>query len=316
MTPPLFPGCILSMPAEAANRLLLAGNGDAALLYLHLLANGTTDALSWPQSRLQGAKQALHKLALLPDDMPLPTAATEPPPPESQTQPPDYSTQELVSALEDQQAPFPFVADTVEQQLNKKLSTNDLKALYTLYDHLALPAEVILLLVTWCVEECERKYGQGRRPHMPQIRKEGFAWARQGIETVEQAEAYLKRMSSLRSREGTLLQLLDLPARPLVQRERDYAELWQNLGFDDETLRMAYEKTVFKKGTMNWSYMNAILKRWHEQGITTIDQVRANENRPKPAQGAASSSPQDSQRAQEDMQRIRRLMQQMKQEGN
>ena len=45
-------------------------------------------------------------------------------------------------------------------------------------DHLALPAEVILMLVGWCTEEMERKYGPGRKPFLSQIRREGFASAR------------------------------------------------------------------------------------------------------------------------------------------
>ena len=36
----LYAGNILSLPAEAADRLLGAGNGDAALLYLYLLRRG------------------------------------------------------------------------------------------------------------------------------------------------------------------------------------------------------------------------------------------------------------------------------------
>lgn len=33
----IFPGGILSMPGEAADRLLRLDDGDAALLYLHLM---------------------------------------------------------------------------------------------------------------------------------------------------------------------------------------------------------------------------------------------------------------------------------------
>lgn len=73
----------------------------------------------------------------------------------------------------------------MERRLGKKLSANDLRSLYTLYDHLALPAEVVLMLVGWCTEEMERKYGPGRRPFLSQIKKEGFVWARQGIDTME-----------------------------------------------------------------------------------------------------------------------------------
>ena len=46
----------------------------------------------------------------------------------------------------------------LERRLGRVLSTADLKLLYTIYDYLALPAEVVLLLTTWCIEETERKY--------------------------------------------------------------------------------------------------------------------------------------------------------------
>ena len=38
-----------------------------------------------------------------------------------------------------------------------------------------------------------------------------------------------------------MLRLLDIPSRPLVQREKDYIAAWDDLGFDDEAIRMAYE---------------------------------------------------------------------------
>lgn len=102
----------------------------------------------------------------------------------------------------------------MERRLGKRLSANDLKILLTLYDHLALPGEVILMLVTWCIEETERKYGPGRRPFLSQVRKEGFAWSRQGIDTVEAAEAHLKKLTQLRTREREVLRLLDIPGPP------------------------------------------------------------------------------------------------------
>jgi DnaD/phage-associated family protein len=205
----------------------------------------------------------------------------------------------------------------VERRLGKKLSTNDLKVLYTLYDHLALPPEVILMLVTWCVEEMERKYGPGRRPFLSQIRKEGFIWARRGIDTIEAAEAHIQKMTAMRGREKEVLRLLDIPARPLVEREKTYIAAWDEMGFDDETIRMAYEKTIMKKQSMDWGYMNGILRRWHEKGLHTAAAVQAGDRTPRPVQASPTPAPvaaQEEQRAREDMERMRRLMQQMKQE--
>lgn len=61
----------------------------------------------------------------------------------------------------------------VEQMLGKVLSPADLKILYTLFDFLALPPEVILTLTGWCVEQAKQK-GPGRKPTLTQIRREAY----------------------------------------------------------------------------------------------------------------------------------------------
>ena len=300
------------MSAQAADRLLKLDSGDAALVYLCLLRHGSAKGLKWTDTRLQAALDQLRKQGMAPAELPAPEPVVEEAPP------PDYSTQDIAQALEDQSSTFPALAGEVERRLGKRLSSSDLKSLYTLYDHLALPAEVILMLVGWCIEEVSRKYGPGRRPFLSQIRKEGFAWARRGVDTMERAEDHIARLTRLHSREAEVLRLLDISPRPLVQREKDYIAVWDEMGFDDESIRMAYERTVLKKQSMDWGYMNGILRRWHEKGLHTAAAVRTGDRDPRPVQAGAGnkrppSAGQD-QRAREDMERMRRLMEQMKQE--
>lgn len=313
MAQTLIPGEILAISGQAADRILKLDSGDAALLYLYLLRRGTGSRPNWPPQRLEQAMQDLKKQGLAPQELPL----ADPVPQEAP--PPDYALEDIAAALEEPASPFPALCDEVERRLGKKLTANDLRALYTLFDHLSLPAEVILMLVGWCTEEIEGKYGPGRRPRMSYISKEGYAWAHRGIDTMERAEAHIQRLTRLRSREGEVLRLLDIPQRPLVEREKAYIAAWDDMGFDDEAIRMAYEKTVLKKQSMDWSYMNGILRRWHEKGLHTAAAVQAGDRDPRPVraggQNQRPSPPQEDARAREDMERIRRLMEQMKQEG-
>ena len=261
---------------------------------------------------INGALAQLKSQGLAPEETPLPD------PPVQEEPPPEYALEDISAALEDLSSAFPALCDEVERRLGKKLSANDLKILYTLYDHLALPAEVILMLVGWCTAEVERKYGPGRRPFLSQIRREGFAWARRGIDTLERAEEHVARLTRLRSREGEVLRLLDIPPRPLVERERTYIQAWDDMGFDDGAIRMAYEKTVLKKQSMDWGYMNGILRRWHEKGLHTAAAVQAGDRDPRPTlaggQRGRPASAAEEQRAREDMERTRRLMEQMRRE--
>ena len=309
MSADLLPGSILSLSAQAADRLLRLDSGDAALLYLYLLGHPDARGLKWPALRLQAAMDQLAAQGLAkPQTAPVvPDPGPEPPP--------EYSLEDITGALSGGSS-FSALCDEMERRLGKKLSANDLKTVYTLYDHLALPAEVILMLVTWCIEEMERKYGPGRKPFLSQIRKEGFIWARRGIDTIEAAEAHIQKMTALRGREKEVLRLLDIPARPLVEREKTYISAWDEMGFDNETIRMAYEKTVMKKQSMDWGYMNGILRRWHEKGLHTAAAVQAGDRDPRPVRAGSvpQSTPQEEQRAREDMDRMRRLMEQMKRE--
>ena len=308
----LLPGSVLAMTGQTADRLLKLDSGDAALLYIRLLRHGSAEGTGWPEPRLRAALEQLRSQGLAPAEVPLPDPAPQ------ELPPPDYATADITAALADRASSFPFLCDEVERRLGKRLSPNDLKSLYTLYDHLALPAEVILLMVNWCTEEMERKYGPGRKPTLPYISRTGFTWARRGIDTAERADAHLHRLTQLRSREGEVLGLLDIPIRPLVEREKAYIAAWDEWGFDNGAIRMAYEKTVLKKQSMDWGYMNGILRRWHEKGLHTAAAIQTGDHDPRPIQAGGQAvrppQPQAEQQAREDMDRMRRLIEQMKRE--
>ena len=307
----LLPGSIVAMTDQAADRLLRLDNGDAALLYLYLLRHNDVQNLKWPQPRLDAALAALKSVGMAPDLAPHADIPEQPLPP------PEYHTEEINTALADAGSVFSSLCDEVERMLGKKLNANDLKSLFTLYDHLALPPEVILTLVGWCCEEQERKYGPGRKPFLSQIKKEGFVWARRGIDTMERADAHIQRLTSLRSRESEVLRLLDISPRPLVEREKTYIAAWDEMGFDNEALRMAYERTVLKKQSMDWHYMNGILRRWHEKGLHTAAAIQSADHDPRPRAGVPQNAPvpETPQTQQDNMERMRRLLEQMKQEG-
>jgi len=319
-----LPGHILSMTAGAAQRLVEAGNGDAALLYLWLLqAAGVYEtaraahALGWDGARADTAFAGLVGLGLA-DEGQVKSA------PPVKAEPPEYAMTDITRELEIAESPFPALVQEVQRRLGKILSTSDLKALFTIYDFAGLPAEVIIMVVSWCVEEAQRKYGPGRRPRLPQIQKEALRWKERGVDTLEAAESYLQRLAALRDRTGQILALLDIRDRPAVPREREYIESWLGMGFPDEAIRMAYERTVLKKQKLNWAYMNSILRSWHQKGLHTAPEIAAGDAparlaRPRPGAGATAPQPgapgEADRRARADMERMRRMLDAQKREG-
>lgn len=320
-----LPGSILSLTSACADRLIQAGSGDAALLYLYLLKTGgvyhtpeAARALKWESRRCDAAQSLLVGLGLSQPQAEAPAA-------EPQAGPPEYTAEDINRELADQRSSFPALVSEVQRRLGKVLSTNDLKSLYTIYDFTGLPAEVILMVVNWTVEEYRRKYGQSRMPRMPQIQREAIQWKERGVDTMEAAEAHLKRLSLLRDRSAQILALLDIRDRQPVTREKEFFSGWVDMGFEDEAIRMAYEKTVLKKRTLNLSYMDGILKNWHQKGLHTAEEIRRSEDqqprRTAPtAAGATAPQPtrhgEADRRARADMERMRKLLEKEKREGN
>lgn len=266
------------LPGQQADRLIGRGDGDAALLYLCLLradrgvtAQELQRKLKWSQLRLHAAETALQELGLI--DRP-----PEQKPPEPAQERPVYTADDLTDLLTGD-AGFRMLVPQTEEKLGKRLKTADLQILAGLYDDLGLPADVIYLLVCHCVARSEERYGPGRRPTLRQIEKEGYHWAQRGLFDQESASRYLRDWNVRRSAMSRYMQVLGLGDRRPVESEERYITDWMDKGFPPETVALAYDKTVFYKKELNWRYLNGILRRWHENGWHTEEEVRQSDSR-------------------------------------
>lgn len=271
------------LPAQQADRLIGRGDGDAALLYLCLLradrgvtAQELQRKLKWSQLRLHAAETALQELGLI--DRPPEQKPPEQKPPEPAQERPVYTADDLTDLLTGD-AGFRMLVPQTEEKLGKRLKTADLQILAGLYDDLGLPADVIYLLVCHCVARSEERYGPGRRPTLRQIEKEGYHWAQRGLFDQESASRYLRDWNVRRSAMSRYMQVLGLGDRRPVESEERYITDWMDKGFPPETVALAYDKTVFYKKELNWRYLNGILRRWHENGWHTEEEVRQSDSR-------------------------------------
>lgn len=269
----------ITIPAQAARQLLGAGNGDAALLYMALLRHHGTvlpralaGELRWDRPRIEAAELALRDMGLI-----APAGGDLPPEPADEK--PTYTQRDLMDRLESS-TEFRFLTAEVEKKLNKKLNTADIGILLGLNDYLGLPADVIFLLVSHCVQRVQRRYGEGRRPGMRQIEKEGYAWARMGIDNQAAAADYLKRYAQRQETVPQYMRALQLGDRIPVASEEKYLTAWQEWGFAPEAVALAHDKTVLKCHEFKWGYCNGILRRWHEAGLHTLAEI---ETRDRPA---------------------------------
>ena len=269
----------LSIEQSDIRKLLGAANGDAALLYLYLRSGNDPDTaaekLNLNNSRYNCAMATLRQLGLW-----LPERKSFIP-----GERPAYSEKDVMQAM-DTDRDFSALYGQIQQQLGRNLNTEEMKIILGFVRYLGLAPDVICVLVSFCKERARQK-GNLRNPSLRAIEKEAYAWAEMGIDTMEEAAAYIQRQNQRDSQIGQLKKILQIGSRQLSVTEEKYARQWLEMGIEPEAMEIAYDRTCVNTGNMNWRYMNRILTRWHEEGIHTAEQVRNNDKKPSVPKGAS-----------------------------
>ena len=270
----------LTIEKADIQKLLGAANADAALLYLYLRSGNpmaqAAAELGLPANQLALAEAALRQMGLWTGN-----AKTSFVPGER----PAYSETDVMTAM-DADMDFRSLYGEVQRLLGKVLTTEELKLLLGLRRYLGLPNDVISVLVYYCKDRA-RQRGSLRNPSLRTIEKEAYLWAEQGIETLEQAAAYIQTQNLKNSRIERLKKVIQVRGRNLTAGEERYANSWLDMGFEEEAIAMAYERTCLNTGGLNWPYMNKILQRWHEAGLHTAAEVKQGDRKPAIPKGAS-----------------------------
>ena len=265
----------LQIPRSHIHKLLCSKNPDAALLYLYIVGEGDLSkaetALQLSPARYAGASAMLRQLGLWPEKKTAPDLSGERP---------QYTERDVLNAMHTDRD-FQSLYGEIQRVLGRTLNTEELKIILGFTRYLGLSVDVIDLLVCYCKERARQK-GSLRNPSLRAIEKEAYHWAELGIDTMEDAVAYIQNENLRRSRLSGLLQLLQIRGRTLTPGEERYAQSWLDMGFEDKVLALAYERTCLNTGGLSWAYMNKILTSWHNAGLHTLAQVNAGDKKKTP----------------------------------
>ena len=274
-------------------KLLSAASPEAALLYLYI-AGGNDPAsaeqdLGINSARISCAGATLRQLGLWPEEKPQRILSGERP---------SYSETDVLAAMGSDQS-FCSLYGEIQRLLGRTLNTEELKIILGFVRYLGLPGEVISVLVCYCRDRARQK--GSRAPSLRAIEKEAYFWAEHGIDTLEEAAAFIHSRNLRDSSLSRLMQQLQIRGRSLTAAEERYAQSWLDMGFDEDSISMAYERTCLNTGGLNWAYMNKILQRWHQAGLHTAEAIR-NGDRKDQSQGGQRQLDEDERLA------IRRMM--------
>ena len=265
----------ITLSETDVRKLLGAASPEAALVYLYVQSgNDPANAeqeLSLSGARVSCAAATLRQMGLWPEERPIRVAPGERP---------DYTERDVVQAVDTDNS-FRALYGEVQRLLGRALNIEELKILLGFVRYLNMPGEVIQMLICYCKDRARRR-GSSRNPSLRTIEKEAYAWAERGIDSIEEASAFIQSQNVRASRLSQLMNALQIRGRNLTPAEERYAQSWLEMGFDNEAISMAYERTCLNTGGLNWAYMNKILQRWHGQGLHTAQAVQTGDKKTDP----------------------------------
>ncbi|MBR4723877.1 MAG: DnaD domain protein [Clostridia bacterium] len=155
-----------------------------------------------------------------------------------------------------------------QEIFGKTITEKDMQTIYWFFSDLKMPAEVILMLIEYCVSK-----GKNR---MSYIEKVAVSWNEMGLNNVEAVTNYLKSEEQKTGFLYSARRLMGIADRNLSQIEEQYLTKWHNdFMMSEEMIALAYEYCIIQTAKLSFPYMDKIITRWNAEGITNVAQAEA-----------------------------------------
>ncbi|MDE6780573.1 MAG: DnaD domain protein [Ruminococcus sp.] len=137
-----------------------------------------------------------------------------------------------------------------------------------MYNTLGMKKEVIMTLIGYC-KDINKTYPD-------YIYAIACQWVRDNIDTLELATEEVQRLKASHDYMHKVMRTLEIDR--LTEEQEKMTADWKNWSINMEMLKYAYEKSLPRCGNqLSIDYINGIIKRWHENGITTLQEAQEND---------------------------------------
>ena len=156
---------------------------------------------------------------------------------------------------------FTSLLQLAEFYLKKPLSAAMRDAMAYAYTALGRREDMTEYLLEYCISR------DHANPHY--LRSVAAAWAKEGYESLDELqEANQARNSVVYG----VLAALGIRNRAPVKSETDYIERWTS-DFDLPVVLEAANRTMARLHSPDFNYVNAILERWKESGVSSVEDI-------------------------------------------
>ena len=176
----------------------------------------------------------------------------------------EYSNDELAVILEHRDRKG-FI-DAAQVAMGRMFNKNEINKLIGIADQLGFEEEAVLAILSYCMRMEKKSLSYAEKVAMSFHDEEifGIADVHARIDKLERKNDAIEKIRGLFGARG----------RSLTTSEKKMFGAWvEDYGFDFEIIRLAYDLTVDATHEPAPKYANAILKKWHENGLCSLDEI-------------------------------------------
>ena len=189
---------------------------------------------------------------------------------------PTYSPMEL-EMYKDKYGNIAHLFNTAEKSLGRLLSASELSTIFSFYDWLRLPIDVIELLLEYCAE--------GNHRNINYIEAIAVDWSENKINNLEIAQNHIQNFNK-NYRE--VLKAVGQGSREATNKEKAYIDKWINqYNLPLDIVLEACDKTIMNVGKPKFSYTDKILETWYQNNVKTLSDIIELENKFKDIKASA-----------------------------
>ena len=184
-----------------------------------------------------------------------------------------YATDELAALFEKRRVTAQFI-DEAQRVVGRTFNSYDTGIVAGLVDQLGFEEEAVLAMLAYVTRIGKKGLRYSEKLALS-FYDEGITTAAAVVERIALIEHSSEVISKIK-------QLFGIGARELSKTEKALFEKWtQKFGYGIEVIRVAYDITVDATQKPLPKYADAILEKWHAEGLRTEDEVLAFENKSK-----------------------------------
>lgn len=169
-----------------------------------------------------------------------------------------------IAARIDNSDKIKILLSMAEKSLGNMLTYTEQRSLIWIYEYVGLDVDVILMLLEYCISI--------GKPNMRYVETLAISWQENNINTLDSAQAEIKRLQESRSFESKLMNIFGVSSK-FSKKQKQFAADWLEKGYSTELIEYAYEKTMDSISKLSFPYIDTILKSWYANGLLTKTQI-------------------------------------------